>query len=180
MSYQSCQPPHSERFFALGPVDGFDQEEDTSESDESGIVSLCFLTSHGHAFETLDLADQLLDPGAQLVEPPGEEFRSVLGRASMRNDRDDPSAAGSLAVGCGIVSLVGDGGPRRHVRANVEERFELAAITGLVAGQVKVERQAVEVALDVDLGAEAAAWSLWRRAHQAAAQASYFKYKKQL
>ena len=141
----------------LGPVDGFDQEEDTSESDESGIVSLCFLTSHGHAFETLDLADQLLDPGAQLVEPLGEEFRSVLGCASMRNDRDDPSAAGSLAVGCGIVSLVGDGGPRRHVRANVEERFELAAIAGLVAGKMKVERQAVEVALDVDLGAEAAA-----------------------
>ena len=49
-------------------------------------------------------------------------------------------------------------GPRRrHVRANVEERFELAAIGGLVAGQVKVERQAVEVALDVDLVAEAAA-----------------------
>jgi hypothetical protein len=70
-------------------VDGFDQEEDTSESDESGIVSLCFLTSHGHAFETLDLADQLLDPGAQLVEPLGEEFQSVLGRAWMRNDRDD-------------------------------------------------------------------------------------------
>ena len=138
-------------------MDGFDQEEDTSESDESGIVSLCFLTSHGHAFETLDLADQLLDPGAQLVEPLGEEFRSVLGRASMRNDRDDPSAAGSLAVGCGVVSLVGNGGPRRYVRANVEERFELAAIAGLVAGQVKVERQAVEVALDVDLGAEAAA-----------------------
>ena len=141
----------------LGPVDGFDQEEDTSESDESGIVSLCFLTSHGHAFETFDLADQLLDPGAQLVEPLGEEFRSVLSRASMRNDRDDPSAAGSLAVGCGVVSLVGNGGPRRYVRANVEERFELAAIAGLVAGEVKVERQAVEVALDVDLGAEAAA-----------------------
>jgi hypothetical protein len=138
-------------------VDGFDQEEDTSESDESGIVSLCFLTSHGHAFETLDLADQLLDPGAQLVEPLGEEFRSVLGRASMRNDRDDPSAAGSLAVGLGVVSLVGDGGPRRHVRANIEERFELAAVAGLVAGEMKVERQAVEVAFDVDLGAEAAA-----------------------
>ncbi len=141
----------------LGPVDGFGQEEDTSESDESGIVSLCFLTSHGHAFKTLDLADQLLDPGAQLVEPLGEKFRSVHGRASMRNDRDDPSAAGSLAVGFGVVSLVGDGGPRRHVRANVEERFELAAIAGLVAGEVKVERQAVEVALYVDLGAEAAA-----------------------
>ena len=47
-------------------------------------------------------------------------------------------------------------GDRHHVRANVEERFELAAIAGLVAGEVTVERQAVEVALDVDLGAEAA------------------------
>lgn len=138
-------------------MDGFDQEEDAGERNESGIVSLCFLTSHGNAFEALDLSDQLLDPGAQLVELLGEEFRSVLGCAAMRNDRDDPSAAGSLAVGFGVISLVGDGGPRRHIRANVEERFELAAIAGLVAGEVKVHRQAVEVALDVDLGAEAAA-----------------------
>ena len=33
----------------------------------------------------------------------------------------------------------------------------MAAITGLVAGQVKLQRQAGEVALDVDLGTEAAA-----------------------
>ena len=57
-----------------------------------------FLTSHGHAFEMLDLADQLLDPGTQFIEPLGEEFRSVLGHASMRNDWDAPSAAGRLAV----------------------------------------------------------------------------------
>ena len=116
-----------------------------------------FLTSHGHAFEMLDLADQLLDPGTQLVEPLGEEFWSVFGRASMRNDWDDPSAAGSLTVGFGVVSLVGVGSPRRHVRPHVEERFELAAIAGLVAGEVKLERQAVEVAVDVELGAKAAA-----------------------
>jgi hypothetical protein len=48
----------------LGRVDGFDQEEDTSESDESGIVLLCLLTSHGDTFETLELSDQLLDAGA--------------------------------------------------------------------------------------------------------------------
>ena len=136
---------------------GFDQEEDTSEGDESGIVLLCFLTSHGHVFETLDLADQLLDPGTQLVEPLGEEFWSVFGRASMRNDWDDPSAAGSLAVGFGVISFVGDGGPRRLVRANVEERFELAAIAGLVAGEVKHEREAVVIAVDVDFRAKAAA-----------------------
>ena len=75
----------------------------------------------------------------------------------MRNDPDAPSAAGSLAVGFGVVSLVGVGNPRRHVRPHVEERFELAAIAGLVAGEVKLERQAVEVAVDVELGAKAAA-----------------------
>jgi hypothetical protein len=75
----------------------------------------------------------------------------------MRNDWDDPSAAGSLAVGFGVISFVGDGGPRRLVRANVEERFELAAIAGLVAGEVKHEREAVVIAVDVDFRAKAAA-----------------------
>ena len=37
----------------VGPMDGFNQDEDTSESDESGIVLLCFLPTHGHAFETV-------------------------------------------------------------------------------------------------------------------------------
>jgi hypothetical protein len=81
--------------FELGPADGYDQEQGEAERDEIGIDSLCFLTFREYAFETLDLTNQLFDTGAQFVEPLGKEFPSALDRASMRSDRDEPSAWGS-------------------------------------------------------------------------------------
>ena len=42
------------------------------------------------------------------------------------------------------------------VRADVERRLELRAVAGFAAGQVEVERMAVEIGLEVDFGREAA------------------------
>jgi hypothetical protein len=46
---------------------------------------------------------------------------------------------------------------RADVGADVERRLELCAVTGLAAGQVEVERVAVEIGLGVDFGRETAA-----------------------
>jgi hypothetical protein len=116
-----------------------------------------FFAAHGNTLEAFDFADELLDAGAQLVEPLGEEVRPVLGVAAIRDDRADAPATGGGAVGFGIVALVGDDAARGHVRADGEERLELPAVARLVAGEVEVERIAGKVALEVDLGAEPAA-----------------------
>jgi hypothetical protein len=52
----------------LGPVDGFDQDESASESDESTVTVCSFLAAHGDPLEAFQLADRLFDPGAGLVE----------------------------------------------------------------------------------------------------------------
>ena len=52
----------------LGPVDGFDQDESASESDESTVTDCSFLAAHGDPLEAFQLADRLFDPGAGLVE----------------------------------------------------------------------------------------------------------------
>ena len=56
-----------------------------------------------------------------------------------------------------VVSLVGRRDTRADVRTDVERCLEFSASTGLATGQVKVERAAVEIGLEVDFGREAAA-----------------------
>ena len=51
----------------LGGVDGFDQDEHTGQGDESGEVGSGLLTAHRHPFEPLQLADELLNSGTQLI-----------------------------------------------------------------------------------------------------------------
>lgn len=75
----------------------------------------------------------------------------------MGNDRDCAALASGLAVGLGVVTLVGDHRARRHLRADLKQGLELATVGRLVAGQMEIEREAVEVTLEVDLAAETAA-----------------------
>ena len=74
----------------------------------------------------------------------------------MRDDRADAALSCRITVCLRVGALVCHYRPGRDVRPDVEERLELATVAGLTAGQVEVERQAFEVALQVDLGAEAA------------------------
>lgn len=141
---------------ALGCVDGFDQDEAAGESDDEGVVLGGFLTPQGDALEPFQLAHGLLDPRAGLVEDLGEEARLAAVRASVRDDGVDAAHAGCLSVARSIVALVGQSGAWRDVRADVEQDLELASVAGLPAGEVERERLAVEVALEVDLGAPAA------------------------
>ena len=62
-----------------------------------------------------------------------------------------PHARG-VAVGAAVVGVVGHG----QARPDIERALELAAVARLAAGQVKVERQALEVCLEMDLGRETA------------------------
>ncbi len=87
-----------------------------------------------------------------------------ISAASLRsNDTESPNhrhAAAlprGFAVGLGVVAFIGNDGPRSDVRFETEQSLELRAVGRLGAGQVKVERQAVAVALEMDLGAEPAA-----------------------
>ena len=83
----------------LGPVDGFDQDEGASESDECAIAVLGFVAAHGNSLEALQLADRLLDPGAGLVEQSWEETGPVLGVLAIRNDRNNATTAAGRTVG---------------------------------------------------------------------------------
>jgi len=80
-------------------VDGFDQDEGASESDECAIAVLGFLAAHCNSLEALQLAYGLLDSGAGLVEQPREEAGPVLGILAIRNDWDNATTAASRTVG---------------------------------------------------------------------------------
>ena len=137
-------------------MDGFDQDKHKGQRDERGIVLLGFLAPHGHPLEALGLADQLLGAGPQLVKPLWEEPRLALDIGPVRNDRRYPSLTCGVAVCLGVIALVGDDPAWRHIRTDVEQDLELPAVAGFVACEMKVERQALEVALDVNFGAEPA------------------------
>src|SRR4051812_35959345 len=84
-----------------------------------------------------------------------------------------PRDSDGLAVGLAVVALVADDGARRHVRPEVEQDREVPAVARLPGGQVEGDRQATEVALEVDLGREAAAraaksWAVLHRCEPAA------------
>lgn len=51
--------------------------------------------------------------------------------------RTDAALAGSIRIGFGVVSLVGNGGARLDVGSESEGQFEIAGITGFAAGQMK-------------------------------------------
>ena len=56
-----------------------------------------------------------------------------------------------------VVTLVGDGDARCDVGTQAEGGLELRGVARLAAGQVEIERPAVEVGLEMDLRREAAA-----------------------
>jgi hypothetical protein len=98
----------------------------------------------------------LLDPGSCFVELPGEEFALILIIGPVWNDRAYAALSRRLAVGFGVVSLVGQRRPGFDVGADVEQGFELGAISGLATGEMKIERVALEIGLKVDFRRESA------------------------
>jgi hypothetical protein len=80
-------------------VDGFDQDEDASESDECAIAVLSLVAAHGNSLKAFQLADGLLDSGAGLVEQSWKETGPVLGVLAVRNDRNNATPAASRTVG---------------------------------------------------------------------------------
>jgi len=137
-------------------VDGFDQDQPASKSDEGTIAVGGLLAAEGDALEALQFADGLLDAGAGSVEYFWEEGRSGLGIGTVRDDGDDTPPPAGRAIGRRIVAFVGQGRARGDVRADVERDFELGAIARLATGQMEGDRQAVEIRLEVDLGREPA------------------------
>jgi hypothetical protein len=138
-------------------VDGFYQDEGAGERDEGGEILSGLLAAQGDAFETLELAIALLDAGSPLVEDLGKEGGLGFGVVPVRNDGTDAAAARRLSVGPGIVAFVAENSAGRDVGADIEQDLEVAAIAGLAAGQMKGQRQAVEIGLQVDFGGKPAA-----------------------
>ena len=62
----------------LGRVDGFDQDEPASETDDSFIADVGLLAPHSDAFEPLQLADRLFNARPQFVETRGKEAASLF------------------------------------------------------------------------------------------------------
>jgi len=74
----------------------------------------------------------------------------------MRDDRNDATTTASCTVGGRIVALVGDRGTRRDIWTDVERNLKLRGIADLAAGQMKGDRQAIKVGLEVDFRGEPA------------------------
>ncbi len=81
----------------------------------------------------------------------------MLGIFAAWDDRRDAAFAGGEAIGSTVVALVGNGDSRADIGSDIERGLELGTVAGLATGQVAVERVAVEIGLEVDLGREAAA-----------------------
>jgi hypothetical protein len=107
--------------------------------------------------EAFELAAGLLDAGAGFVESAWKELRLGGGISAIRNNGADAALARCLAASLAVVTLVADHSPGRDVRAEVEQRLEIAVVAGLAAGQVEGQGQAVEIAFQVDLGGKPAA-----------------------
>jgi hypothetical protein len=141
----------------LGRVDGFCPDKGASEGNESGEVLRGFLAAQRDPLETLELADGLLDAGTGFVESARKELRLGGGICAVRNDGADAAPARRLAISLAVVTLVADHRARRDVRADIEQRLEIATVAGLAAGQVEGQGQAIKIALQVDLGGKPAA-----------------------
>lgn len=138
-------------------MDGLDQDEPEDKGDDRRVIPSGLFATHGKPLESFRLADQDLDPCPQSIKRLREKPRLIPDVRTIGNDRQATVISCGRAIGLGIVALVGDHGARRDLGFLAEQDFELLAIRGLGAGQMEVERQPIEVALDVDLRAEAAA-----------------------
>ena len=74
----------------------------------------------------------------------------------MGNGGTDPPLPRGRPIGLGIIAFIGESSARRDLRTEVEQSLEVRAVADLASGQVEGDRLAVEVALEVDLGREAA------------------------
>jgi hypothetical protein len=128
-----------------------------AKGNECAVVVGGFLAPQGDSFEAFELTHGLLDPGSGFVERPGEELGLVLIVGAIWNDWTNAPLARGFAVGFGVVSLVGQRRPGFDIGADVEQGFELRAVTGLAAGEMELERIAFEVGLEVDFRRESAA-----------------------
>jgi hypothetical protein len=138
-------------------VDGFGLDKGTGEGNEGGEVLCGFLAAQGDPLEALELADGLLDTGAGSVESTRKVFGLGRNILTVRDNGTDAALARGLAVRLAVVALVADHCPGRDVRADIEQGLEIAAVAGLAAGQVKGQRQTVEIAFQMDLGGKSAA-----------------------
>jgi hypothetical protein len=136
----------------LGRVDGFDQDEAESKGYERGVVLIHFLAAKSNALEPLELSHGLLDASPSTVERLGKELWLLFSRRPIRNGRADAAGAGGLPVGLGVIALVAYRSPRCDIRPKVEERLKMRAVADLTTGQVKAERIAIPIGLEVDLG----------------------------
>lgn len=141
----------------LGGVDGFDEDEAQGEGDDSSEGAFGFFAAERYPFEALELSETLLDAGAAPIERLREEGRWVLRIGFERNGGCDAAGSGERPVGLGVIALVGEHRARFHIGTEIQQQFEQRAVAGLAAGQVEGDRLAVEVALEVYFGGEAAA-----------------------
>ena len=133
-------------------MDGFDEDEAQSKSDEGAVVLVGLLAAQSNALESLELAHGLLDTSPPAVERLGKELRLLFGGRPMRNHGADATGAGSLPVGFGVIALVTHSSARRDLRPEIEQRLKVRAVTDLASGQAKAQRVAIPVGLEVDLG----------------------------
>ncbi len=138
-------------------MDGFHQHQPARKTDDGRVTDVGLLAAHGDALEPLELADCLFDARPELVEAFWKEAASLLGVFTARDDRCYAARACCFAVRLAVVSLIRHRDTRADIGAEVERRLELGAVAGLTPGQMKVERVAVEIGLEVDFGREAAA-----------------------
>jgi hypothetical protein len=118
----------------LGHVDGFDEDEAQSKSDEGAVVLVGLLAAQSNALESLELAHGLLDTSPPAVERLGKELRLLFGGRPMRNHGADATGAGSLPVGFGVIALVTHSRPRRDVGPKIEQGFEVRTVADLTTG----------------------------------------------
>ena len=80
----------------------------------------------------------------------------MLGVFTTGDHRGDATRKRGDAICVAVISLIGYRDARADVWPDVERGLELRAVAGFATGQVKVERMAVEIGLEVDFGREAA------------------------
>ena len=141
----------------LGCVDGFDKYNGAGEARECGKGRRGLVAAKGNALEALQFSHCLLNARPQLVEHRGEEAPALLRVRLARDDRRDSACQGCRSVGAAVISLVSHRHARRDVRTEIKGSFELRGVAHLAAGQVEVERIAVEIGLEMDFRREAAA-----------------------
>ncbi|MET3354329.1 UNVERIFIED_ORG: hypothetical protein ABID33_002240 [Xanthobacter viscosus] len=138
-------------------MDGFDEDEAQGEGDDGGEAAFGLLAAQGDALEPLQFSKALLDAGTAPVKRLREEGRPVPRVGFERDGGRDAAGACDGPVGLGVIALVGDSRARRDVGTQIQQQLEDRAVAGLTTGQVEGDRPTVEVALEVDLGGEAAA-----------------------